>query len=331
MATLEFKPPQPVESEPELHLLMPQDSDKSLLGSLAQNVRDTFFPKKLPPLVLTSQPVPVKDIWGFYAEYRKQSATASTIIHIILITALIFGTAYLGRRVIEKPKVEVITFTPTEIPVMRPSKTQSGGGGGGGDRDKFQAPKGKIPKQSMEQITPPAIVVRNMHPKLAVEPTVVVPPQVKLAYNAPNLGNPTATLPSGPPSNGTGSGSGIGSGSGGGIGVGSGPGVGEGHGGGIGGGVFRVGGGVSKPRLVYGPDPEYSEEARKAKFMGTCALSLIVGPDGRPRDIAIARSVGLGLDEKAIETVKTWKFDPAMKDGKPVAVQIIVEVAFHLY
>ena len=50
-----------------------------------------------------------------------------------------------------------------------------------------------------------------------------------------------------------------------------------------------------------------------------------------PRDIAIARSVGLGLDEKAIETVKTWKFDPAMKDGKPVAVQIIVEVAFHLY
>jgi TonB family protein len=74
--------------------------------------------------------------------------------------------------------------------------------------------------------------------------------------------------------------------------------------------------------LVYGPHPEYSEEARKAKFMGTCALNLVVGPDGRPRDIAIARSVGLGLDEKAIETVKTWKFEPALKDGKPVAVQI---------
>src|SRR6266852_5501488 len=99
MATLEFKPPQPVESEPELHLLMPQGSDKSLLGSLAQNVRDTFFPKKLPPLVLTSQPVPVKDIWGFYTEYRKQSATTSTIVHIVLIAALL-GTAYLGRRVI---------------------------------------------------------------------------------------------------------------------------------------------------------------------------------------------------------------------------------------
>jgi protein TonB len=331
MATLEFKSPQPAESEPELHLLLPQGSDKSLWVSLTQNFKDTFFPKKLPPLVLTSQPIPVKDIWGFYAEYRKKSATASTIIHIVLITALILGTAYLGRRVIDKPPVEVITFMPSEIPIMKPAKTQSGGGGGGGDRDKFQAPKGKIPKQSMEQITPPAIVVRNLHPKLAVEPTVVVPPQVKLAYNAPNIGDPTATLPSGPPSNGTGSGSGIGSGSGGGIGVGGGPGVGPGHGGGVGGGVFRVGGGVSNPRLVYSPDPEYSEEARKAKFMGTCTLSLVVGPDGRPRDIAIARSVGLGLDEKAIEAVKTWKFDPAMKDGKPVAVAISVEVTFHLY
>ena len=332
MATLEFKAPQSAKSEPELHLLLPKGSEQSLWTSLIQNIKDTFFPKKLPPLVLTSQPIPVKDIWGFYNEYKKRSATASTIIHIVLITALILGTAYLGRKAITKPVQEIITLVaPSDIPVMKAAKTQSGGGGGGGDRDKFQAPKGKIPKQSMEQITPPAIVVRNLHPKLAVEPTVVVPPQVKLAYNAPNLGNPTSPLPSGPPSNGTGSGGGIGSGSGGGIGVGSGPGVGEGRGGGVGGGIFRVGGGVSKPRLVYGPDPEYSEEARKAKFMGTCALSLVVGADGRPRDIEVARSVGLGLDEKAIETVKTWKFDPAMKDGKPVAVQIIVEVAFHLY
>src|SRR5579863_8274159 len=216
MATLEFKPPQSVEPEPELNFLMPEGQQPSLAASLAQNFRETFFPKKLPPLVLTSRPVPVKDIWGFYAEYRKQSATASTIIHIVVIAIIILGSIYLGKRVIEKPKDEVITFVPSEIPVLKPAKTESAVGGGGGDRDKFQAPKGKNPKQSMEQITPPAIVVRNQHPKLAVEPTVVVPPQVKLAYNAPNLGDPTATLPSGPPSNGTGSGSGIGSGSGGG-------------------------------------------------------------------------------------------------------------------
>jgi TonB family protein len=330
MATLEFKPPQNAEPEPELNLLM-KDSAPSLWESLSQNFKETFFPKKLPPLVLTSKPIPVKDIWGFY-NYKKSGATLSTIAHIIVISAILIGTYYLGKKVIETPKETVTLVAPSmDIPVMKPAKAPSGGGGGGGDRDKFQAPKGNIPKPAMEQITPPAIVVRNDHPKLAVEPTVVMPPQVKLAMNAPNLGNPTAAMPSGPPSNGTGSGGGIGSGSGGGIGVGTGPGVGEGRGGGIGGGVFRVGGGVSAPKVTYQPDPEYSEEARKAKYQGVCVLSLIVGPDGKPRDVKVARSLGLGLDEKAIEAVNQWKFEPAQKDGKPVAVAINVEVTFRLY
>src|SRR5579863_3693589 len=108
MATLELKPPQPPELEPELHLLMPKGYEPSLWSSLAQNFRDTFFPKKLPPLVLTSKPIPVKDIWGFYAEYRKQSATVSTIVHIAVVTALILGTRYLGRHVIAKPVQEAI-------------------------------------------------------------------------------------------------------------------------------------------------------------------------------------------------------------------------------
>lgn len=331
MATLEFKPPQNAKAEPELNLLMPKGYEPSLWDSLRNNFQETFFPKKLPPLVLTSKPVPVKDIWGFY-NYKKSGATVSLISHIIVITAILLATVYLGKKVIEKPKEQVVLLAPAmDVPVMKPAKTQSGGGGGGGDRDKFQAPKGNIPKPAMEQITPPAIVVRNDHPKLAVQPTVVMPPQVKLAMNAPNLGNPTAAMPSGPPSNGTGSGGGIGSGSGGGIGVGSGPGVGEGRGGGIGGGVFRVGGGVSAPKVTYQPDPEYSEEARKAKYQGVCVLSLIVGPDGKPRDVKIARSLGLGLDEKAIEAVNQWKFEPAQKDGKPVAVAINVEVTFRLY
>jgi TonB family protein len=184
----------------------------------------------------------------------------------------------------------------------------------------------------MQQITPPMVVVRNDNPKLAVEPTVVVPPQIKLAMNnMPNLGDPMAAIPNGPLSNGTGSGGGIGSGSGGGVGSGEGPGVGPGRGGGIGGGVFHVGGGVSAPKPVFSPDPEYSEEARKAKYQGTVVLGLVVGPDGRPRDMKVLRSLGLGLDEKAIEAVKNWRFDPAVKDNKPVAVYISVEVDFRLY
>jgi len=331
MATLEFKPPQSAEREPELNLLMPKGSERSLWASLRQNFKDTFFPEKLPPLVLTSKPVPVRDIWGFYG-HKKTSATLSSIAHIVGLAAVLAISAYFARPVVEEAKRQVTEIVfPSDVPVMKPAPKPVAGGGGGGDRDKFEAPKGKLPKQSLQQITPPAIVVRNDHPKLAVEPTVVVPPQVKLAYNAPNLGNPMAPMPSGPPSNGTGSGAGIGSGSGGGIGVGTGPGVGEGRGGGIGGGVFRVGGGVSAPKAIFAPDPEYSEEARKAKYQGVCVLSLIVGPDGKPRDIKIVRSLGLGLDEKAIQAVNQWKFEPAMKDGKPVAVAINVEVQFRLY
>jgi protein TonB len=322
-----------VPSEPELNLLVPTSTfDESLWKSLFGNINDFFFPKKQAPLVLTSKPIPVRDIWGFY-DYKKNGALGSTVVHILIVALIIAGTIIARRMVkaIEAPTQVMTLIRPDDVPVLPPSKTKVGGGGGGGDRDKLQAVKGKLPKLAMEQITPPAVVVRNEHPKLAVEPTVVVPPQIKMASNMPNIGDPMSHLPSGPPSNGTGSGSGIGSGSGGGVGVGAGPGVGDGRGGGVGGGVFRVGGGVSAPKATFAPDPEYSEEARKAKYQGTCVLWLIVGPDGHPRDIRVSRTLGLGLDEKAIEAVKNWKFEPAMKDGKPVAVQINVEVDFRLY
>jgi len=129
-----------------------------------------------------------------------------------------------------------------------------------------------------------------------------------------------------------GSGSGIGSGSGGGVGSGTGPGVGPGHGGGYGGGAYRVGGGVSAPKVLYEPDPEYSEEARKAKYQGTVVLWLVVSAEGKPQDIRVQRSLGMGLDEKAIEAIKQYKFKPALKDGKTaVPVMITIEVDFRLY
>jgi len=332
MATRDVTPRS--EHEPDLNLLLPKASwEQPLWKSLFQNLDDYFFPKKLPPLVLSSKPIPVKDIWGFY-NYKKNGVLGSTVVHVLALVAII-GLTILGRRIVQevkKPHETVTLVAPDDIPALQPAKTVSGGGGGGGDRDKLQASKGRLPKLAMEQITPPAVVVRNPNPKLVAEPTIVVPPQIHLATNdLPNFGDPLSHLPSGPPSNGTGSGGGIGSGSGGGVGVGEGPGFGAGRGGGTGGGVFRVGGGVSAPRPVFTPDPEYSEEARKAKYQGTCVLWLIVGPDGKPRDIKVARTLGLGLDEKAIEAVKQWKFEPAMKDGKPVAVQINVEVSFRLY
>ena len=96
-------------------------------------------------------------------------------------------------------------------------------------------------------------------------------------------------------------------------------------------GAFRPGvGGVTAPQLVYKVEPEYTEEARKAKHQGTVTLYAVVDADGRVSKVQVARSLGLGLDEKAIEAVKQWKFIPGKKDGKPVPVAASIEVTFRL-
>jgi protein TonB len=318
--------------EPELNLLLDRTAlQEPLWKSLGRGLDDFFFPKKLPPLKLESKPEPVKDIWGFYSNWKAGLAGAAG--WYVLLALAVTLTVIIGRRVVqavEGPKTTVSLVDPGDIPALKPSKTQVGGGGGGGDRDVLQVSKGKLPKFAMEQITPPVAVIRNDHPKLAVEATIVIPPEVKLASNnMPNLGDPMAGAVL--PSNGTGAGGGMGSGSGGGVGSGKGPGFGPGEGGGTGGGVFHVGGGVGPPRVIYQPEPEFSEEARKAKYQGVCTLGLIVGVDGRPSNIHVLNSLGMGLDEKAIEAVKNWKFEPALKDGHPVPVEIAVEVDFHLY
>jgi periplasmic protein TonB len=324
--------PQTLDPEPELNLLLKNETlDEPIWKSLFRNIDEFFFPKKLPPLVLTSKPVPVRDIWGFY-NYKGRGAAGSTVIHVLAV-ALIIAATYLGRRMVVavKPTTSIILLNPEDLPVLEASKTSSGGGGGGGDRDKLQASPGRLPKQSMQPLAPPAAVIRNLHPKLEVPAAILVPPEVHLQQaNMPDLGDPLSHMPS-VPSNGTGSGGGIGSGSGGGVGSGSGAGYGPGSGGGTGGGVFRVGGGVSAPKAIYQPDPEYSEEARKVKQMGVVVLQLVVGADGNPREIRVVRTLGLGLDEKAIEAVKKWRFEPAKKDGRPVAVLVSVQVDFHLY
>jgi TonB family protein len=95
--------------------------------------------------------------------------------------------------------------------------------------------------------------------------------------------------------------------------------------------VFRVGNGVSPPRPIYKPDPDFSESARQVKFQGTSTLSLVVNQNGVPTNIRIVQPLGSGLDAKAVQAVKEWRFDPAHKEDRPVAAQIMVEILFHLY
>jgi len=315
---------------PVPNLLRPEEP--SLISSLISNVRDFLFPEKLPPLKLTSRPVPVREIW----EKRdpKKVATASLGIHALMILAMVLATI-LGAKVVKEVKnhdtVTLVAPDLSTLPITPKAAKTMGGGGGGGDVSKVQAPKGKLPKVDMNQITPPAIVVRNEQPKLPVEPSIMAPPVMKLPNNnIPTIGNPVTSVV-GPASNGTGVGGGIGEGKGTGIGIGTGSGLGKGSGMGYGDGPYRVGGGVQAPKAIDTPDPEYSEEARKAKYQGVVVLWLVVGPDGRPKNIKVERPLGMGLDQKAVEAVQRWKFEPATKDGKPVAVQINVEVNFRLY
>ena len=327
----------------------PQSSSPSLPPLSSSEVLEILFADRehaLPPVKVGKSPYDASAsrfqettspdaIWGQYNNYRSSGLAVSAIVHVLLLGLIVAGVTFGSRTVPQIKAHETVTLiAPLPDSYALPVAAKiAAGGGGGGDHDRLPAPKGRLPKAAMQQITPPQIVVRNEQPKLVAEPTVVVPPQIHLADNRmPDLGIPSpASLPSAPPSNGIGSGGGIGSGSGGGAGVGRGSGVGAGSGGGIGGGVFKVGGAISAPRALSSPDPEYTEEARIAKTQGTCVLWLIVDEKGRPRNIRVVRGLGFGLDAKAIEAVRQWRFQPALKDGAPVNVQISVEVGFHLY
>lgn len=310
-----------------------------MLSSLLINLKDALFPEKLPPLRLTSRPVQVREIWSHRSP--KKAASGSLTVHAIGIGIIIALSliSLRSNKAVVKPQENVTLIAPplTDYqPVMKPAEAPKAlaGGGGGGEHAKIFESKGHLPKVAPVQFTPATVEIRNQKPKLAMEPTVVAPPNVKLPDNPnmPNLGNPMSARVTGPASNGPGSGGGIGSGSSNGIGSGTGPGHGPGQGGGFGGGIYSIGDiGVTPPKAKYTPEPDFSEEARKAKYQGTVTLSAIIGPDGRPRNIRVVRSLGMGLDQKALEKVRTWLFEPGKRNGQPVAVAMTLEVDFRLF
>src|SRR5260370_29811031 len=153
-------------------------------------------------------------------------------------------------------------------------------------------------------------------PKITIEPTIEVQKDVKMASSLPQIGVANSPL----------IGMSMGNGSGTGLGSGNGSGLGPGSGGNTGGGPRRIGGGVSAPQLIYQVEPEFSEEARKAKVAGNGLVNLWVDTNGNPSHVRVIRGAGMGLDEKAIEAVRQYKFRPAMENGKPVLVELNIEV-----
>jgi periplasmic protein TonB len=131
-------------------------------------------------------------------------------------------------------------------------------------------------------------------------------------------------------SRGSGTGGGVGTGTGTGIGEGDGSGIGEGSGGGMGGGPYRPGSGIEPPRLLREVKPDYSEEARQRSIQGEVVLEIVVRRDGSVGEVRVLQGLGHGLDRRAIDAVRQWRFAPARRQGTPVDVMVEVAVEFKL-
>jgi periplasmic protein TonB len=294
-------------------------------GGFGSRLRDFFSPPKPAPLPAGIKAVKVKDIWS-----KDENFGWSQIIAFGVHGLVLFGLLALPLITSVMPSTEAkskLDVTPLDIsPYLAklPSgDKKAGGGGGANDHTTTPVNKGKLPKFKMTQFTPPQVKPFE-NPKLPMDPSLLGPPDLKVAnVNLPTFGDPLANGVS--DSLGHGSGTGIGSGTGGGLG--------PGEGGGTGGGMFRAGiNGVGSPVCIYCPQPEYSDEARKAKYQGTVTLDVTVTIDGRVINPIVVKGPGLGLEEKAMAQVKNWKLRPAIgPNGKPVNARVIIEVSFRLF
>lgn len=302
--------------------------EKPIWVGLWESIRDVFFPVKLPPLVLTSTPIPVPDRMA--VKPNPWAIGISTTFNICVLLLAI----WLGIRVVHQIANQQLLATNIDVGDYNAPKsdTKAGGGGGGGDRSIVDANKGKLPEKAKDPITPPQ--PQTIEKPLLPEPAAInVQKDIRLPdnMNMPMIGmheSANVTLASA----GGGNGAGMGTGSGGGMGPGSGDGYGPGSGGNAGGGLYQIGGRISAPSIIHSVEAEFSDEARRAKYQGVCVISLIVDAQGNPQNVRVVRALGMGLDEKAIEAIRQYKFKPAMKDGKtPVPVTLNIEVDFRLY
>jgi protein TonB len=233
---------------------------------------------------------------------------------IVLVCLVVYAHVRVSPPAI-KADLNVLTTPPPIAPERKAA------GGGGGSNNHAPVGKGQLPKFARVQITPPKIPVEAKIPM--PEPAIEAVTNLKMPNpEMPDLGMPNSNSLS----------TSLGGGKGTGMGDGNGPGLGNGRGGNWGGGdVKNVGGGISEPIVTHMVEPEFSEEARRAKYPGEVIVSLVVDTNGMPRNVHILHGVGMGLDEKAVEAVKQYRFKPALENGKPVAVYMNVDVGFHIY
>jgi len=259
----------------------------------------------------------------------QRSALISWLLHCGAILLILAVTGVKPQNI---PLVHDILVVPADLLPYHSTLKPGGGGGGGGVHADSPASRGALPRFAREQLVPPVVRIDNTAPILPVEPTLIGNAEIKPAVLDYKVwGDPDGVA--GKPSGGPGDGGGIGGGHGTGVGNGDGPGHGPGCCGGEGGGAEYLGGGMAsltQPVVLTKVDPEYSEEARRVRLQGTVRLRIVIGTNGLAQNITISQGLGLGLDGRAIDAIKKWKFLPARHNGKPTAVVAYVDVNFRL-
>jgi TonB family protein len=256
----------------------------------------------------------------------------ATLVSLVLHV----GFVLLGLLAIARPPQ---AFSPNsdDLPneIVWLDTTGPGGGGGGGGNNTPEPPR-KAELKGEDKITVPVPKLEKPTPEIAKEmpkpPAQLQIPAQPTATGVLELPGMVSNLPTPGASQGPGSGGGAGTGSGGGIGPGTGSGLGPGSGGGMGGGEFRPGNGVTSPEILFEKRPEYTSEAMRAKVQGVVEVEALVNPDGTVGRVQIIRSLDdrFGLDQKAVEAVRMWRFRPGMRQGRAVPVLVTIELTFTL-
>ncbi len=228
------------------------------------------------------------------------------------------------------------------------------GGGGGGGGLKQPKPAARAEQKGTNKMRSPVPIQRvaRREPTKVEQPRPTPPPRPvekpaepapapARTDPAPPVAAPVATVPADPKdqagvlteappvgSRGSGEGGGSGTGTGTGVGEGDGSGIGPGSGGGTGGGPYRPGSGITPPELLQEVKPDYTEEARRRNLEGEVVLEIVVRRDGSVGNMRLLHGLGGGLDQRAMDAVRRWRFAPARRHGTPVDVLVEVAVEF---
>lgn len=247
---------------------------------------------------------------------RLSAASLSAALHVTAVAFVLwlFRSEWNPPR--PPPAHSKIYLSPVARPLHR---------AGGGQREVLRVSRGNLPPKSLRPLMPLMIQPVNLNPRISVAPAILDAPDIEIPRIATDrLGTPFGV--DGPPSGGLGGPNGIGDHGRGGVGNDDGVGV-EGT---VRRDVIRVRGQFTAPVLLYKTEPEYSEDARKAKVQGVVVLVAEVGPNGRLTNIRVMRPLGLGLEDQAVRAVADWRFKPALQNGRPVSSSVTIEVNFRL-